>query len=289
MNSSDYQLALNGQLAADLSHRTKWMVTGVDRTRYLNGQTTCDLKSLNIGHCTWAAVTNVKGKLDGTLHVAAALDALLVDTEPSLAESLLARLTKYIISDDVEISDVSAEWKLYHFLGALSPAKSLTSAVPHFTFQSNRFGLLGYDLWLPAKHEAAIISAPTHVWNTIRIENTVPAWGIDMDLQNLAPEMPFERLGALSYRKGCYIGQEVIARIKSIGRVNKQLCLLHSESMEEIALPSPCLCAGKEVGKATSWTVSSSGSGSYLLATLSRASNHSGQELEISGQHYRVT
>lgn len=286
MDINLYKQAKLGLLALDLSDQTKWKITGSDRVRYLNGQTTCDVKSLNLGQSSWSAVTSIKGKLDGHLRIAALPDAFMVDTTPALTESLFTRLNKYIISDNVEFSDVTAEWKLYHLLGGSPILSTLPSyeESPHLSFASNRLGLTGVDLWLPVDSEFKLPVAEDGIWNLIRVENGIPKWGIDMNQQNLAPEMPFEQWGGLSYKKGCYIGQEVIARIKSIGHVNKQLCRLKASSQLTISLPSTCMVNGKDVGKVTSHAVCPTSQSSIFLATLLRPYISLGQVVELQGE-----
>jgi folate-binding protein YgfZ len=288
VHSDDYQKAKQGLLAADLTGRIKWRLTGTDRVRYLNGQSTCDIKQLTSGKSTWGAVTSIKGKLEGDLRIAATPESLLIDTDPVLSESLFNRLSKYIIADDVELSDISQEWKLYHTIGETISLFDPPKEADLLVFKSNRFGLPGLDLWLPVNSPQSLPCAGNDIWEALRIENGIPLWAIDMDQTNLAPEMPFERLGALSYSKGCYIGQEVIARIKSIGHVNKRLCLLHSEKELSLNLPLPCLVQGKAVGTATSGSLSPALRGTCILATLARQHSTPGQQVEIDGSFFSV-
>lgn len=288
MTLQDYQKAKQGLLAADLSDRAKWNLTGADRVRYLNGQSTCDVKSLAPGQSTWGAITTIKGKLEGDLRISATPDFLLIDTNPDTATPLFMRLSKYIIADDVELSDVSDEWKLYHFLGMESVPPEFQSVAERISFPSNRFGQPGLDLWIPSGSSPKPACAEASVWECLRIENGIPRWGVDMAPSNLAPEMPFEKLGGLSYSKGCYIGQEVIARIKSIGHVNKQLCLLHSEKNLAPDLPAPCNAGEKTIGTATSFSPSPAFGGTCVLATLARAFSNEGNTVEIKGELFKV-
>jgi len=288
VNQDEYYQAKQGLLAADLSGQAKWKLTGSDRIRYLNGQSTCDVTRLSPGKSTWGAITNIKGKLEGDLRISATNDYLLVDTNSDIAESLFKRLSKYLIADDAELSDVSADWKLYHLLGTEAVPLELQSVPELLGFPSNRFGQPGLDLWIPAGYSHTPACAGTSVWECLRIENAVPRWGVDMDSSHLAPEMPFERLGGLSYNKGCYIGQEVIARIKSIGRVNKQLCLLHANESVEPGLPCPCVSGGKIIGTATSCALSPAKGGSFVIATLARQYVVPGTIVEIADRPFVV-
>jgi len=130
----------------DLSDRAKFRVTGGDRVRFLNGQLTNDLKDAKPGQTVYACVLTVKGKLCGDLFVTPIEDAFLLDCHPALRETLLARLGKYAIADDVEFSDQTDELSLFH-----SVAPGLPQAVlPEGTAsRSNRFNSEGSDLLVP--------------------------------------------------------------------------------------------------------------------------------------------
>jgi tRNA-modifying protein YgfZ len=296
MNLETYTQAKQGLLCADLSHLAKWQLSGPDRIRFLNGQTTCHVSNLALGSSTPGAVTNLKGKLEAFIHLASDKDALLLDADASLRESLFARLNKYLIADDAELIDLEDTWKLYHVLTPHSSPQDISHfpfLLPPSTlfFQSQRFGLPGIDLWLPASETISLPCAEPDLWETLRIENAVPRWGVDMDQNNLAPEMPLEQLGALSYNKGCYIGQEVIARIRSRGHVNKQLCQLHSNSTlpDPLNLPLDCLHQQQSIGKVTSLCPSPARGGTVALATLSHAFLKNPQPLLVADHLFQMT
>lgn len=214
---------------ADLSARTKLRLTGADRVRYLNGQVTNDVRKLQPGVSLYACVTTAKGKLSADVQITAGPDFLLVDADPSLRESLLARLERYIIADDVTIEDVTDSVALLHLLREGNP-----SALPELTdgavVTSRRVGIAGADLFFPSERKPEILDhlsterreISEELLEILRIEAGVPRWGFELGEDTLPPEAGLD-LTAIDYHKGCYIGQEVISRIKSVGHVNKEL------------------------------------------------------------------
>src|SRR5689334_22524992 len=121
--------------------RALWWLTGNDRVRYLNGQTTNDVAKLEKGKTLYAAVTNAKGKMEGDIFVGASDDALWIDAASVLREKLGGRIEKYIISDDATLEDATDDWKLTHVFGAKP-----NLAENMFAFENPRFGLKGFDV-----------------------------------------------------------------------------------------------------------------------------------------------
>ena len=209
----------------DLSDRAKFKVTGKDRVRYLNGQLTNDIDRLHTGSAIYACALTAKGKLCADLFVAATDEIHYLDAEPVLRESLAARLEKYIIADDVTLEDVTGEFGLFHLIDSKSPEPSEGIE----TFPSARYALPGVDLWFPAAQTALIrerlneepIDAET--LENLRIEQGIARWGRELS-ENVIPNEAGLDKRAISYAKGCYLGQEVISRIKSVGHVNRHLC-----------------------------------------------------------------
>src|SRR5215470_12448914 len=107
---------LSSKMLLDLSERAKFKVTGADRVRFLNGQLTNDMLGLKLGTTCYACALTAKGKLCADLYVTSAAEALYLDTALILQSSLLTRLERYIIADDVVIEDVTDEFGLLHFV-----------------------------------------------------------------------------------------------------------------------------------------------------------------------------
>lgn len=213
---------------ADLSDRTKLLFTGADRVRYLNGQVTANVSSLKTGESLPACVTTAKGKLNADVTVTAQADAILIDAASELREELGMRLEKYIIADDVTLSDVTEERCLFHVFGA--GELNMPSISGAEISKARRFGSPGYDVLAPiaARSEVAQTLAAQYgalspeLLESIRIERGVPAWGHELTPNTLPPEAGLDR-SHIDYHKGCYIGQEVISRLKSVGHVNREL------------------------------------------------------------------
>ena len=222
----------------DLSDRAKYKVTGKDRVRYLNGQLTNDILSLRPGSAIHACALTAKGKLCGDLFVAAAPEeSHYLDAESVLRESLAARLEKYIIADDVTLEDVTDEFGLFHLIDpetataesqALAALGTLEETVT-FLVASNRFEFPGIDLWFPAKQAALVqeqlkqLPIDAETAENLRIEQGIARWGNELSEEVIPNEAGLDKR-AINYTKGCYLGQEVISRIKSVGHVNRHLC-----------------------------------------------------------------
>ena len=215
----------------DLSHRVKLSLTGTDRVRYLNGQVTSNVQKLGSGQTQAACVTTAKGKLCAEVMISAATDALLVDADASLQEVLPPRLERYMIADDVALEECPTDTRLLHFLGE-KPAwldESRAGAVSALRAAS-RFGQPGWDWWTVAEVvgaqwpevERRVVVLSEALVELIRIEAGIPRWGFELDENTLPPEAGLDRTH-IDYHKGCYIGQEVISRLKSVGHVNRQL------------------------------------------------------------------
>lgn len=219
-----HELQARGGLA-DLSARVELILTGADRVRYLNGQVTSNVQKLAANHTQPACVTTAKGRLCAEVLITATADALFIDADAALRDTLPARLERYIIADDVTLADTTDTRALLHFIGPPPPA--LGDA---WCAQSRRFGREGWDVRLPSAAFAAMKTAlfsqhlllDDTLLETLRIEAGIPRWGRDIGEDTLPPEAGLDRTH-IDYHKGCYIGQEVISRLKSVGHVNRQL------------------------------------------------------------------
>jgi folate-binding protein YgfZ len=207
----------------DLSNRAKFRVSGNDRVRYLNGQLTNDVATLKPGHALYAFALTAKGKLASDLFLTAYPGGILVDAPDEAREVLLARLERYIVADDVQIEDVSDGFRLIHFLTASTtdltsrPTDAVVSA-------TSRYRQPGVDLFWPVGLPWPVpgIALDEAAAETLRVERLVPRWGLEIDEGVLPQELQLDDL-AISYTKGCYLGQEVVSRIRSVGHVNRLL------------------------------------------------------------------
>ena len=250
MNLDVYRRILAGEmLTARLSPRALWRLNGPDAERYLNGQVTNDVTHLTDGRAFYAAICTAKGRMEGDVTIAFHNKEYYLDADTVLRETLGARLEKYLIADDAVFEDVSDFWHLSHVFGVTPPAPPHTG----FLVANHRFGLPGHDIWMSGPG-AAIFgdSVPPDVLETLRLESGLPKWGAELTPNTLPPEAGPRMLDAISYTKGCYVGQETIARLKSVGHVNRTLVLLKSESDKFPAPDAKLMLGEKESGAVTS-------------------------------------
>ena len=226
-----------------LGKRTLFSLTGNDAVRYLNGQVTQDVRRLltDPARALATCVTDAKGRLQAlaTLYlIDPQKPEILIESAPVLREMLYARLGRYLIADDAELADVSDEWILLHHLGHAPTGQSY--AYP-------RLGIAGFDQWVPADVVVSLEDELTQLESEkIRIEHGVPAWDVDLQPGMLPQEAGLEEL-TLSFQKGCYIGQEVISRIKSAGKLNRILRKFHLRNDQVVKGGELLSFAGQDV------------------------------------------
>jgi len=285
------QPKVSDRLFFDLSARLKLRVTGGDRLRFLNGQITNDIRKATEANAVEACVLNAKGKMDAHLFVHANAESFLLDADPALQSSLQARLERYIIADDVEIKDFTAQLSIFHVISANAPA--ITS--PAQIVAANRFGGDGYDLWCEATQRDQIASelrsgfrfCDDECSEILRIEQGIARWGRELTNEIIPVEANLEQR-CIDYEKGCYIGQETISRMKMSGQRNKQLCGL--VSLNNAALtPGMRLVAtdGKDVGWITS--ASQKNEREIALGFVKRGFNSVGSRIDaVSAENARL-
>lgn len=253
MEAALYQTILTQGACVDLSSRAKWRLSGADRVRYLNGQVTQDVRSATPDKALHACVTNVKGRIEGDIFIHADADSLLFDAPAGLRESLGTRLERYIIADDALLEDVTDSWQLWHCIDT-----TMISDRPEngwSRLKNNRFGLEGFDLWLPqGSPSPGLVQLSAEDAETLRILQGVPAWPQELNTEVFPPEAGLEKT-AMSFTKGCYIGQEILSRIKTTGKMPNVLAIWEAaEGDESLLEPGASLSLDREIGKITSVT-----------------------------------
>lgn len=248
----------------DLSNRLILRFSGNDRVRFLNGQVSNDVRKLSLGSAMYACVMTAKGRMSGDIYITAMPDFLQIDADPLLVDSLPMRFERYIIADDVTLEDVSGSVGLLHVLGG-DEAELKTEGIE--TAKATRYGVRGVDLTGPAQLIAARFREVSDrlpflddtMAEILRIEAGVPRWGYELTEKTIPVEAGLQHT-AISYDKGCYIGQEVISRLKSVGHVNRILCgLIPADGKTELAAGFELFdpnTPGKPVGSVTSGTFS---------------------------------
>lgn len=252
---AEYRALREGAAVVDLGFRTIVRASGADRTSFLQGMLTNDVTRAEAGRNLPALLLTIQGRVTADVRVTAVGDAFLLDVDVRAREAFLAALEKLLIADDVvlEPSDEA-------LIGVEGPgAAGLAAAIPGEA-RVVRGGELGADGYVVHASRGAAAGA----WEALvaaggrpcgmdalegrRVELGAPRIGLDMDERCLALEVPVE--SAISDRKGCYLGQEVIARGTARGHVNRRLLGL---VLDGPAPPSgaPLVRDGKEVGQLT--------------------------------------
>jgi len=241
----------------DFSGRTKLRVTGNDRLRFLNGQVTNDVRKAAEAVAVEACVLNAKGKMNAHIFVSAAPNCFWLDADRELREALPVRLERYVIADDVQIENVTDRLSVFHVLSRAAPNLSDCRIV-----SLRRFAEPGWDIWADAAaHEDVsrqLSSTFDHLdpatAEIMRIEEGIPRWGRELTEEIIPIEANLEER-TVDYEKGCYIGQEVISRIKMSGQTNKRLCGLIS--LDGVPLQAGMrLASAPEKGKEAGWITS---------------------------------
>jgi folate-binding protein YgfZ len=280
------QRSQTGQVVfLDLSERTKLQIIGTDRVRFLNGQITNDLRRASETVAVEACILNAKGKVNAHIFVSALGECFSLDAEPELREILRFRLERYVIADDVQIEDVTDQFSLFHVLSEESPKPEHGRIV-----SARRFAEQGWDIWSDASRRDAVLQQLSSAFvfldssasEVMRIEQGIPRWGRELTEEIIPIEANLEQR-TIDYEKGCYIGQEVISRIKMSGQTNKRLCGLVSlddlpfQPGMKLADPST---AAKEVGWITSTTRSERMGKEIALGYVKRGFNSPGTNLD---------
>ena len=273
----------------DLSTRVKIRVGGNDRLRFLNGQITNDVRKVAPGTAIAACVLNAKGRLDAHLFLSIDSGSFVIDAEPELRETLQTRLERYVIADDVEIEDVSDRLSIFHVLAETLPdLPDNCRAV-----SANRFRKAGWDIWFDAERRnelfarlsAKIVFCDADRAEVFRIEQGIPRWGRELTSEIIPVEAGLEE-SCIDYEKGCYIGQEIISRMKMSGQRNKKLCGLVATG-DSVVAPGMRLTTstdGKKVGWITSATQSERLGKQIALGYVKRGANATGTELNAVEQ-----
>ena len=268
----------------DFSFRAKFALTGRDSAKFLHRIVSNDIKGLAAGQGTYATLLNPQGQILADLRVYATQDRLLVDTDADLGAKAMGILRRYSIGDQVQIEPL--ETCALAFEGPRAPGlleKTLHVDLPplkefeHFATNYAGFpvrvvrmsnaGEEGYEVWVGAKGMmglwgAACGQAPsydmlpcgTEALESLRIEAGIPRYGSELGEDTLPLEANL--INALSFNKGCYIGQEIVERARSRGHVNWKLVGVEIESSQPPAPGEKLTHEGNEAGEITSACVS---------------------------------
>ena len=236
----------------DLSARGKIRVTGEDRARLLHAMTTQDVQALTPGQGCYAFFLNAQGRILGDVNIFCREDSFLLDTEPETRQKLYDHIDRYIIADDVTLEDVTGEMATVAIEGPQSAAvlERLGAPVPEADYATRSWsgsivarvsstGAGGYSIFMLPIKKAELIGAlaaagiaegtPDEA-RMIRIEQGKPRYGEEITERYLVQETA--QLNAVSFSKGCYLGQEIVERVRSRAQIHRVLRRLAIDATE---------------------------------------------------------
>lgn len=290
---------------ADLADRTQLELSGADRAIFLHNFCTSDIRKLQVGAGCETFITDAKGGILGFVLVFCTPETLVLETVPGQADKLAAHLDRYIIREKVEIHDRSQQWAELLAAGPEATellARAGASSIPAELYGHNQVTMVGSTVWLRrvdiAGPDSFLLSFARENLSTLkegllslggtscdaaaveaaRIESGFPLYGQDIHERNLPQELDRDPR-AISFTKGCYLGQETVARIDALGHVNKTLVGI-TFSGSEVPPSSTELCVGEAtVGQVTSAAFSPRLNAPLALAYVKRGPNSPGTKL----------
>ena len=316
VQGGDYETATNGAVIVPLRDWSTLRVTGADRAAFLHNMCTNDVKGLTAGRGCEAFFTDVKGKIVGHAFLLADDSAIRIVGVPRTAERLMKQLDRYIIREDVTLSDESPELTWLLLFGKQADGVlerslgiadgQLPEGWSHRSVAVDGIGLLAVRCPLPwmggvlircpasaadtlasRLRDAGAVAGAGAWFERLRVESNWPLWGVDFDDSNLPQEVARDAQ-AISFRKGCYLGQETVARIDALGHVNKQLIQVLFEGDEAPVVGDELFNGDQSVGRVTSACTSSRWGSPAAIAMVRRGSNAAGTSLRWSGGAARV-
>lgn len=243
---AEQRLLASGAGAVDLSHREVFDITGVDRLTWLDSLTSQLLLGLQPGESTYDLLLDPNGRIESEMHIAALDDRLLISVEPGNVGAVISFLDRMRFMLRVEVRDVTATWAPV-WEPIRQPHSTYPAVLTAPTFAGLPLGDVGGDVsryrapldetfagrevFVPREQlggylEAVGALAGTWAWNALRIAAGVPRFGVESDDKSIPHELGL--LGdAVHLRKGCYRGQETVARTHNMGKPPRRLVLLH--------------------------------------------------------------
>ena len=256
--SKGYQGLRENAVWMDLSNRGKIRVLGEDRARLLHAMTTQDVQSLTPGHGVYAFFLNAQGRILGDVNVFCREDCFLLDTEPETRQKLFDHIDRYIIADDVTLEDATGEMATIGIEGPRAAAilERLGAPVPDTDYATRAWSDMtvarvsstasgGFFVFLnPAKktdliaaiEAEGIAEASLDDARTVRIEHGRPRYGEEITERYLVQETA--QLQAVHFSKGCYLGQEIVERVRSRAQIHRVLRRTEIEMVETPAAGS---------------------------------------------------
>ena len=303
---AEYAAILQDVAVIDLGCRDRIELLGNDRATLLHNLCTNEIRKLPVGAGCEAFFLNVQGKILAHTLVLCRAESLILETVGGAADGLLEHLERYHIREAVEMFDRTAEWSEIFVAGPRAKeilASVVESPLPteHLTgIELNLVGITtsawrfavgpleGYLLFMPREQSATVLQvlidrgalpAGMAALDAARIEIGWPVYGRDISDHNLPQELNRDAR-AISFVKGCYLGQETVARIDALGHVNRLLVGIRFEGSQVPPPGTALTVAGKSVGETTSACQSPHFGGPMALAYVRRGEHTVGRQLE---------
>jgi folate-binding protein YgfZ len=316
---SEFASLLNGCGVFDLGFRARISLKGGDRVRWMNGMVTNNVRDLAVGRGVYGFLLNPQGHILGDMNVFNMGETLEVETDRNQLGKILATFDHYIIMDDVEVTDLGEASTM---LGVAGPTahetlnragievptlEPLQTSVPKCScdcgctectvIRGDDSTSEMYELWLEPNDvlktwNALVAAGATPVGSEVlemhRIAAGIPLFGVDIRERDLPQET--EQARALNFNKGCYVGQEIVERIRSRGNVHRKFTSFVFDDAASVAVGAKIFSGEEEVGGITSVAVLPRGSGRQTVALgyIRREIATLGREVTIGGCKARV-
>ncbi len=305
---SDGYTALRGNAAwLDVSQRGRIRVMGEDRARLLHAMTTNQVQELKPGQGCYVFFLNAQGRILGDGNLFCFEEYLLLDTEPETRKKLSEHLDRYIIADDVTLEDVTDSTAAISIEGsrAAEVLESLGAEIPSeeyswFSWGSrtiarvNTTGSVGFRVFVDIGDKADLLArlsgvphASAEDARTVRIENGRPRYGEEITERYLVQETG--QIQAVNFHKGCYLGQEIVERVRSRAQIHRILCRLEIDTTEIPAAGTKLKIGENDAAEIASAVYSPASGKVIALAYVRAPHNQPGTELSLDGARARVS
>jgi folate-binding protein YgfZ len=298
--NSGYQALRESAAWFDVSAHGRIKVSGEDRARLLHAMTTNHVQALQPGHGLYAFFLNAQGRILADSVILAFDNHMLLDVEPEAAEKLYEHIDKYIIADDVTLENVTETLSAIAIEGPASAdcLAKLGAPVPAelyshqqwddgFVARVSATGGPGYRIYLPAGSKSALIEkleipqATPDEARTVRIEHGTPRYGEEMTERYLSQEV--RQMHAMHFSKGCYLGQEIVERVRSRGQVHRHLLPLDLQTNTAPEPGAKLTHDGKDAAEIASAVYSPALGHTVALAFVRTDFAKAGAEMEWNG------
>jgi folate-binding protein YgfZ len=316
---SEFAALLGGCGIYDLGFRARISLTGNDRVRWLNGMVTNNIRDLAVGRGVYAFLLNPHGRIFGDMTVYNQGETLVVETDRSQVDKIVATFEHYIIMDDVEVANLSEQQTSLGLTGPRSrdvlnaagievpemqPLQMITpqcncdcGCAKCTVVRAEDGPQLSYEIWLAPQDvyktwQALVAAGAMPVGSDAiemqRIVAGIPLYGVDIRERDLPQET--EQMRALNFTKGCYVGQEIVERIRSRGNVHRTFAGFQIEGAAAIEAGAKIISGEKEVGEITSAVVlvTLSGARTVAMGYIRREAGVPGREVMIGAARATV-